>query len=505
MPEKYAVAYLDDRNRAPSVEVLPDQRLRVERTYDVINVAAFLPNQFLSLVKIAWGTPDIKYTNCLLIKQDLLGQHPAGNGMRADPTISPEKHPPMLKRTWEQIDPSLETMVGNSDVTVEQSGIYSVTDEFIQFSTGTAIYGVPGVTVAPAPFANCILRTETRTDDGTLRQIKRVYISAGLVKQNDDVRNEGSLLLRTLVYYNQVPPTPSGFTLIKKDVDYPNGNPVYTYTFALGYGVIDIRTQAREGGLRLQSYVSFGTAFIPSLMQPAGVLMSNDSEAMDGFYRFTAVCMQNSAGGDPTIGTALAYGDKHPFRYPGRAKVFAKSFAAIYGSNTSGVGHFTATAWDVFLSPPVDVELDAIVSLTYGTATGLVLGTAFWNPDNWAVMRATYQRSQTITPVSQIKALNGYRAINAGTAYGFTAGSTIISFGAGTVDVSANVTSCLGDPIYQLSSGSLEVDGGPVAPDSLTWVLSAKMEPAFTALNGTQYFRTTQIAATVPAQTALLV
>lgn len=495
---------VDLRNRAPTIDRLPDSRIRISRTYDVINFAIFTPVELAAEVWLPWGTPDTKYPVALLVKQDVKGQHPAGSGMRADPTISPEKHPPLLERIFEQIDPSLETAVGNADVNIGADGLITVKQDYLQFSTGTAIYGVPGVTPCPPPWdTQCVLKDDERTDDGTLRRIKRVFISQGLIKQKFEYRNNGELVIQTLTYVNQIPPTPSGFTLIDSNVENPGFLPVFTYTFAKGYGVIDIRIQAREGGLRLQTYISLGTAYNAGIMQPTGILMANDQEWVEGMYKYTTTCMQSAAGGNPLIGTAIAYWDKHPFRYPGRAKAFAKSFPAVYGSNSSGKGTFTATAYDVFMSPPVDVELDSLVSITYGTANYLTLGTSFWNPDNWAVMQAVYQRSQTITPVSQIKALNGYRAINSGTALPFTAGSTIISFGAGTVDVTANVTSCLGDPIYQLSSGSLVVTGGPAAPDGQTWILSAKLEPAFQDFYGTKYFRQTVVAATIPTQTAL--
>jgi hypothetical protein len=229
-----------------------------------------------------------------------------------------------------------------------------------------------------------------------------------------------------------------------------------------------------------------------------------DVEEVDGMERYTATCMQNAAGGDPVVGTALSYNTKHPFRYPGRAKAYKKNIPSIYGSNSSGVASFTTSAYNVFRSPPVDVEVDAQIDISYGTALGVIsLGTTFWNPLSWATYEAIFQKTGTIMGQNIVESLYGYRAINAGTALPFTAGSTIVSFGAGTIDVTAYVTSCLGQPVYQLSSGSITVYGGPIAPDGLTWVLDAKNEEAFSALDGTRYFRRSQVSATIPAQDAL--
>ena len=161
------MATLDLRNRSPEVSVLPDLRLRVTRVYDVLNWAPKTPAQLAAEVQLPWGTADETYSACLLIKQDVSGQEPAQGA-------APFASPPHLTRVFETIDPSLETGVGNSDVSIDQAGIYTITQEYLQFSTGTAIYQVPGTTPAPAPWnTTCVLKDEQRTDDGTLRRIKR--------------------------------------------------------------------------------------------------------------------------------------------------------------------------------------------------------------------------------------------------------------------------------------------------------------------------------------------
>ena len=497
------MAKVDLRNRAPMVERLPDSRLRVTRTADTINYVTFTPAALLADVWLAWGTADPQFTACRLIKQELTGQHPAGTGMRGDPGLSPERHPSILKRIYEEIDASLETLVGNADVEIGQDGLTTVKQESIQFSTGTAIYAVPGTSVAPAPWGACVLKDEQRTDDGTIRIIKRTYINQGLISQDDQIHNEGALLIRSLTYVNQVPPTPAGFTLINQRVQFPNGNPVYSYTFAKGIGIIDKRIQQRDGGLRLETWISLGTSFDAGFMQPAGVMMMKDEEFLDGHNRYVVTSMQNYAGGDPTSGTALTFKSKHPFRYPGRAKAYRKNVPAIFGSNSAGIGSFTCAAYDVFRSPPVDVEVDCQVDISYQTDNTLTLGTTFWNPDSWATVEAYFQPTGTIAAKSVVESLFGYRAINSGTAILFTAGSTIISFGPGTIDVSAYVTSCMGTPVYGLSSGQIVVSGGPTAPDGITWIISAKLEEAFVGLDGTRYFRRTQVSSTIPSQPAL--
>lgn len=228
---------LDLQNRAPEISILPDLRLRVTRRYDLLTDTPKTPAELAASVTLAWGVADVSYPTCLLVKQDI------PSGENNNPAETPHKEPPTLIRVFEQIPAATEIGVGQADINIGQDGLTTVIQDFLQFSVAVAgvtpVYGVPGTTLAAAPWATLVLKTEERTDDGTLQRIKRTYISKGLIAQNDEAKNNGALLLRTLTYVNQVPPTPSGYTLITAKVDYPGGLPVYVSTFAKGLGEID--------------------------------------------------------------------------------------------------------------------------------------------------------------------------------------------------------------------------------------------------------------------------
>lgn len=503
------MAKVDLRNRAPKVERLPDSRERVTRTYDVLNWPTFTPAQILSDVWIAWGTADDKYTSCRLIDQNVSGQNPSTSGERSQSVNSPENQPSLLTRIFEQIDASLETSVGNADVTLDQDGQTIVTQESIQFSTGTAVYGVPGTTAAPAPWSTLVLKSETRTDDGTLRKIKRTYISGGFIHQDDDIKNEGALLIRTLTYVRQIPATPSGYTVIKQNVQYPNGIPVYTYTYAKGNGLIEKGIRQLEGGLRSETWVSFGTSYNAGTMQPNGILSFKNEEYLDGVNKYTATCMQTATGGDLTTGTTvLSFAAKHPFQYPGRAKAYMTTGTSAYTATDAGGQYsalFQCQMWDVFMSPPVEVHIDATVKVSYQQSPILSLGTTYWNPTEWATIEARFQPTTGLASRTQISALTGYRAINAGTALNFYAAEKRCypSWFPGITWVTNIAYSVMGQTIYPLSRGTLVVYGGPVSPEGGTWVIDGKLEPAFTDTNGIQYYRKTEVVAVIPAQAAM--
>lgn len=382
----------------------------------------------------------------------------------------------------------------------ENSGTVGMTVTTVRYLTATSVGSNP---ITPPGGAATI--TSSRVDQDGYRVWTGIYASGtGTVVSGSQTRNNGKLVIYTATALNAAPSTPSatiGGTVVLLDSEqrrdrFHEGQVIYDYRWAEGLGVIDKRVQHRDGGLRLETWVSLGTSYNSGTMQPAGILMLKDIEEIDGMERYTVTCMQNSAGGDPTSGTALTYGIKHPFTYPGRAKAYKTDFTAI---DPSG-GTFTAHAYDVFLAPPQTIKVDATVKVTYqNTNTIGSLTNTLWNPDCWATVQAVWE-SWDVRPISIVRSHYGYRTISA-TPLTFTAGATIS--GGGTVNLSGVNTSCMGQRVYGLSSGSITVTGGPAAPDGNTYDLDVQLEPAFIDSSGTQYYRKTEIYATIPTQTAL--
>jgi len=195
----------------------------------------------LADVWLPWGTADDKFTQCRLIKQDLSGQ----NGFPFD---DPTKEPPRLTRIYEELQRDGETQVGNIDITITEAGLVTAQNDLIQFSTGTSVYGRVGYDTIVAGTTTVILKTEERSDDGTLITIKRGYISAGQIAQTDEIKENGSLLLTTIKSVYTEPATPGGYTVIRKDVEDVNGLKVYTYTFAKGSGLLSRQFNKSRGG-----------------------------------------------------------------------------------------------------------------------------------------------------------------------------------------------------------------------------------------------------------------
>jgi hypothetical protein len=225
------VAKLDTQNRAERVEVQPDARLRVTQVYDVLDyVVRNGEASFLAEIKLPWGTPHPTYDNCRLVKQDVLGQI-------ENPFKQPNDPPPQLVRVWDQIPENDQVIVGEPGISYDQYGRKTVVIEYIQFSAGTSTYAyVVGTTPAPAPNTECILKTYESTNDGTLIRKKLTFIDSGELSDTEELKFDGNLVVRTLTYLNEIPPTPAGFSLVTTSTEFVEGLPVYRYGFVKAEG-----------------------------------------------------------------------------------------------------------------------------------------------------------------------------------------------------------------------------------------------------------------------------
>lgn len=286
------MAKLDLQNRAPKVERLPDQRLRVTYVYDVLNFIAKTPAQLIAEVWKDWGTADDKYPDCRLIKQDITGQID-------NPYPTPNKAPPQLVRVFEQIPETDEVAVGNPGVLIDQSNVTTVTQDYLQFSSAPPNYFTIGVSLAPYPHFDCVCKTDERTDDGTLKRIRRTFINSGILTTNDEEKNNGKLSIQTVTSVNVIPTTPSGYIVIDQKVDSPNGVPIYTYTFAKGSGQISYDTEYRlstDEGVNGMTIITIRYLSDPSvdsnpITSPgvAFVLVSINKDDQDGYRIWTAI------------------------------------------------------------------------------------------------------------------------------------------------------------------------------------------------------------------------
>ena len=362
------------------------------------------------------------------------------------------------------------------------------------------------------------------------------YEEPGTVKQVDETRNNGGLLLRTITSFYDTPSTPSGYTLVDTSTDNLNGYAYKTYTFAKGAGevsrfidygqsddqgttgvtkttirylvvpgasvqptslsgsveigrnmeegdgyriwsttwakgtgLVAVEIGARQDGLREVTNVSLGSRSAPS-----GIVIRDDYREADGYTIYTVTAMQAKDGNaDPTT-ASVSFERYVPFTYPGRAKAWVE---------TVGSQDFL----DVFLSPPVTTLLKSTVTVSYTTTSTLGTISDFWNPSTFATMRAQWVGAYGVA-ASRNQPYPGYRTVS----------STPV-----TLTGTGYNKAIFGFNIYNGTTATVTVTGGPSDPGGSTWTLSAEIEPAFTSSTGTVYYRKTLISCAVPSQASL--
>lgn len=385
---------------------------------------------------------------------------------------------------------------------------------------------------------------DTSTEEATGYQVivKTYAEGAGTISTKIDTRNNGQLLIQTIRRLGSAPATPSGYILVSTSVEEADGYAVYNYQFAKGNGIISQTTtrshnnklltyrivklspagsgvppttpvgtiggivtlvdseqreedghilysyrwvegkgriseniRSREDGLRTQTYVSLGTKETPT-----GVVVQDEIDQIDGCPRYTVTAMQNDSGGAPTVGN-FSFERYVGFVYPGRAKAYSRE---VSGSGRQLAG--------VFLSPPIETEVKATVTVNY-TSTNTLSVSNKWQPKEWATVIAQFIGNGG-KPIDRVQGLRGYRSVSA----------TPVSIEAPSFPNPDNPGGTIfGDNVFGGTTGTITVTGGPPDPGGQTYTLEARIEPAFVSVTGTIYYRRVLITATIPTQPAL--
>lgn len=443
--------------RPAEITKLPDGRERVVRWRSISAGRAAA-----SLMFPAWGTVDPA-------AKDGVAGGTTPDVRLVNQVIGDFEGRPALIQTYEEIPATAEIQVGSNTALAMEDGRTGYEAEFLQFSAGPYVPGTVGTTTAPGD-ASAFLQRAEQTNDGTLRRIKRTYVYAGQTAQSDNYGEQSKELTRTITSVKTVPSTPAGYTLIRADVNPVSGLPVYRYTFVRGEGLVAVSISMRNDGLREETHVAYGTKSTPS-----GIVVRDDYREGNGYRIYTVSSMQAADGGAVTSATysIQAY---VPFTYPGRAKAFSETYDSKVMLN-------------LFKSPPVATQVLATITVSYQTANTLGTISDFWNPTEWACVRAQWVGSYG-RQTSQIDALPGYRAESA----------TPVTYTGNGFD-----SSIFGGVIYNATTAKITVTGGPADPGGTTKTLHAALDerPAFTSLAGVNYYRKTLVSAAIPAQSAL--
>ena len=331
-----------------------------------------------------------------------------------------------------------------------------------------------------------LVETSSQEEEGYTLWTKTylVLTADGILENTVEKRNNDKLYLYRIAQVGSAPTAPDattyGGTVVKtsESVRHERYYDVYTRTWAEGNGEISRDIQGGPGAelnrvrithLTASSVTTQPTADPWTPWTPAGIIEMIENRDDAGYRIWTVSWIQ------PVNKTYEKYVE---FTYPGRAKAFTEE----YGSRTM---------LDVFKSPPVTALVKASVAVVYSTTDTIGTVSDLWNPTDWAVMRAQWQTEWGF-PVNLVEALPGYRTTS-------DTRVTVTSSGA----LYAVNSTCLGRLVYGGTTAGIIIEGGPEDPGDNTYTLHVQIDPAFTAYDGTKYYRRMDITADIPAQADL--
>ena len=303
-------------------------------------------------------------------------------------------HQPLVRLIYEEISQTSITRVGANVFTQLPDGRDQVVQDWVMFSTSTYTPETPGVSTATG-LATYYLWQEDAPNDGTLRQVKRTYQTAGTVSTDDQSLQGGSLLLKKIESFYTVPATPSGYTAVGTPVQNPNGYPIYTYTFAKGAGQVSQDDKTLSGGallIRDITYLDVPGSSNP-IATPAGyTIFDAQYKDQDGYRVWSA----SYAKGNGEVsrryvdaqGGTTAFNATTPSSSVGalRCIITHLTAASVTTNPTTGPASF------VFIGQEIeDKDGYRVWTVTYGYGVGLILDESTTNNAGGLV---TYHRVQ---------------------------------------------------------------------------------------------------------------
>ncbi|HEX2101005.1 MAG TPA: hypothetical protein VHF69_10095 [Candidatus Synoicihabitans sp.] len=236
----------------------------VTRTYRVQGLAIVDGNMPTELW-LEFGTPDIEHEEALLTAQRV---------ERVD--NNPNTDHAFLIRVYQEFTDNQLVNVGDDVVTRDSSGRESLQQTSVCLAEDAeTLAPAIGTVVGDKAVANVSIQK-----NGVGARVIVTLISAGRLSESTQTRYNGKLILKTLVYFNEVPPTPTGFMLVDTSVQNPDGVPTYTYQFAQGSGEIsrsiDYQQSTDQGATGITRVV---------IRHLTGPEVDSDPTSLEGFIK----------------------------------------------------------------------------------------------------------------------------------------------------------------------------------------------------------------------------
>lgn len=338
-----------------------------------------------------------------------------------------------LTRVYEELHATAETQVGVAQIVTAQNGLGEVVMEWLQLASASPTPQTVGTATCPLTGRETyILGVQEATDDGTLRRIRRRYMQPGVVSKS---RGGGPASLPGTIRHSWQ---------------------VWAMT-------------AAEAGM-------------------PGIITDEDEDNVNGYpvRRFTSLA---SSGGGSPAGTLASYPTTLEITRHGTVQVAVSS---DFGGDTPYLVQ----------TPPRSGRVAATVTIVLTTAPEAPVPVAF-NLDNLAVSVVAKTRTRGYVGSDPSDSIDGHvYAERIQIDHTSLRGYVFVSSSANGVQqeyeypaaVNADGDTIAGEAFYSYIYRTITLAGSSSASAPPTTGLYAReVDPAFTALDGTKYYRVTSI------------
>ena len=225
---------------------------------------------------------------------------------------------------------------------------------------------------------------------------------------------------------------------------------------------------------------------VPAGEEAVGPVVVRTEDNVGGLKTITEIELQDAAGDTIAGGSPIAsVGTLYPFTYPGTVSISDTSLA---GTGTT----YNFQAKDFKLTPPCQSKIQATVKTSFVNNTTIVYTSSngLWFPREWAE-GSSKGIGWNYAPFSISNGFRGYRT-----------DGEILSYSGNALDGDVGNTWDMlsGKRLYNGTGYAIEISGGPVDPVGNNYTLDYTVDLAFDDVSGVQYYKHTEVVATIPTQ-----
>jgi hypothetical protein len=232
------------------------------------------------------------------------------------------------------------------------------------------------------------------------------------------------------------------------------------------------------------------TTFLGAQGAVVGPIVAKSEDDYDGLKTIAVVHMQKADGTSLIDDEAaiVTHNSLSEFSYPGIVTISNELLGAA--GNT-----YSFLAKDFKLEPPSVALIPSVTKVFFKTTNSITysLNHSLWSPKTWA-QGESRGIAWNYLPFSNTEAFRGYRIDT-------TANNSYFALGQrGNVGTATPWDMISGKRIYANTRYRITVSGGPPNPVANNYTLSYNIEHAFSDIDGTPYYKHTEVISTIPAK-----